>query len=107
MPMLAFLAAPITEPGLSLSLGGGGSSAVKLFLLLTALSFASALLVSVTSFTRIIIVMSFLRQAMGTPTLPPNQVLLGLSLAISFFVMAPTATKVYEGALGPYLDDKM
>src|SRR5437764_813286 len=105
--MIALLAAPATETGLSLSLGGGGSSAVKLFLLLTALSFAGALLVSITSFTRIIIVMSFLRQAMGTPQLPPNQVLLGLSLALSFFVMAPTATKVYEGALSPYLDEKL
>ncbi len=95
------------EPGVQISLGGGGSSAVKLFLLMTALSFATALLVSITSFTRIVIVLSFVRQALGTPQLPPNQVLLGLALALSCFVMAPTAGKVYDRALGPYLDDKI
>jgi len=96
-----------SEPGLSLSVQGGGSAPVKLFLLLTALSFASALLVSVTSFTRIIIVLSFLRQALGTAQLPPNQVLVGLSLVLSAFVMAPTGSRVYADALGPYLEDKI
>lgn len=86
---------------------GGGSSAVKLFLLMTALSFATALLVSVTSFTRIAVVMSFARQALGTPQLPPNQVILALSLAMTAFVMAPTATQVNAQALQPYLDEKM
>ena len=86
---------------------GGGSSAMKLFFLMTVLSFATALLVSVTSFTRIIIVLSFLRQALGTPSLPPNQVLLALAVALSGFVMAPTATRVYNEALGPYWDNQM
>ncbi len=95
------------EPGLSLTVGGGGSAPVKLFLLFTALSFASALLVSVTSFTRIVIVLSFLRQALGTPQLPPNQVMVGLALVLSAFVMAPTANRVWGEALGPYLDDQM
>lgn len=95
------------EPGLSLSVNGGGSSAVKIFLLLTALSFASALFISITSFTRIVIVLSFLRQALGTPSLPPNQVLVGLSLALTCFVMAGPAQKVYQDALSPYLDDRM
>ena len=85
----------------------GGSAPVKLFLLLTALSFASALLVSVTSFTRIVIVLSFLRQAMGTPQLPPNQVVVGLALVLSGFVMAPTASRVHSEALGPYLEERM
>jgi flagellar biosynthetic protein FliP len=88
-------------------MAGGGSSAVKIFLLLTALSFGSALLLSLTSFTRIIIVLSFLRQALGTPQLPPNQVLLGLSLFLSLFIMAPTAEKVHKDALGPLLEDKI
>jgi flagellar biosynthetic protein FliP len=100
------LAAP-PEPSLSLSVGGGGSAPVKIFLLLTALSFASALLVSVTSFTRIVIVLSFLRQALGAPQLPPNQVVIGLALVLSGFVMAPTANRVYGEALGPYLEEKL
>jgi flagellar biosynthetic protein FliP len=95
------------EPGISLSVGGGGSAPVKLFLLFTALSFASALLVSVTSFTRIVIVLSFLRQALGTPQLPPNQVVVGLALVLSAFVMAPTANRVWSDGLGPYLDDRI
>jgi len=95
---LALSAPP--EPALSLSVGGGGSAPVKIFLLLTALSFAAALLVSVTSFTRIVIVLSFLRQALGTPQLPPNQVVVGLALVLSAFVMSPTATRVYGEALG-------
>lgn len=105
-PELSVLAA--AEPGVQLLVNGaGGSSAVRLMLLLTALSFASAALVSVTSFTRMIIVLSFLRQALGAPQVPPNQVLLGLSLALSGFVMAPTATRVYNEALSPYLDEKI
>lgn len=96
-----------TDPLLNLQIGGGGSAAVKLFLLLTALSFATSVIVSLTSFTRIVIVMSFVRQGLGTPQLPPNQVLLGLALAMTGFVMAPTATKVWDDALGPYLEDKM
>lgn len=101
------LAAGPQEPGLSLSVGGGSSAPVKIFLLLTALSFASALLVSVTSFTRIVIVLSFLRQALGTPQLPPNQVVIGLALVLSGFVIAPTANRVYGEALGPYLEERL
>ena len=93
--------------GAELALGAGGSSAVKIFLLVTALSFASSLVLSVTSFTRIMIVLSFLRQALGTPQLPPNQVMVGLSLFLTMFIMAPTASRVHHDALGPYLDDKM
>jgi flagellar biosynthetic protein FliP len=97
----------VSDGPLSISVQGGGSAPVKLFLVLTALSFATALLVSVTSFTRIIIVLSFLRQALGTQQLPPNQVLLGLALVLSFFVMGPTANRVYADALQPYMEDRM
>jgi len=97
----------LTDSPLSIQVQGGGSAPVKLFILFTALSFATALLVSVTSFTRIVIVLSFLRQALGTQQLPPNQVLLGLSLILSFFVMGPTFTRVNETALQPYLEDKL
>jgi len=103
--LLATAAAP--DPGLTLSLQGGGSAAVKLFLLLTALSFATALLVSVTSFTRIVIVLSFLRQALGAPQLPPNQVVMGLALMLSAFVMAPTGTRVWDESLRPFLEDRI
>jgi flagellar biosynthetic protein FliP len=101
------LLAVATDPAVQLTVASGGSSAVKLFLLLTVLSFASAALMSITSFTRVIIVLSFLRQGLGAPTVPPNQVLIGLALAITCFVMAPTATRVYAGALQPYFDDKI
>jgi flagellar biosynthesis protein FliP len=101
------LAAKAADAALQVSVNGGGSAPVKLFLLFTALSFASALLVSVTSFTRIIIVLGFLRQALGTPQAPPNQVLVGMALCLSFFVMGPTATQVYGDALRPYLEDKI
>jgi flagellar biosynthetic protein FliP len=104
---LAAGAAPIADSALQISVNGGGSAPVKLFLVLTALSFATALLVSVTSFTRIVIVLSFLRQALGAPQVPPNQVVVGLALALSFFVMAPTAERVYGEALGPYLEDRI
>jgi flagellar biosynthesis protein FliP len=96
-----------TDPGISLTVGGGGSAPVKLFLLFTALSFASAIVVSLTCFTRVVIVLSFLRQALGTPQLPPNQVMIGLALVVSAFIMAPTANRVWDGALGPYLDDRI
>lgn len=105
--MIPALAAAGPDSAVTLSLQGGGSAAVKLFLLLTALSFASALLVSVTSFTRIVIVLSFLRQALGTQQLPPSQVMVGLALVLSGFVMAPTGTKVWEQSVGPYLEDKI
>jgi len=95
------------QAGSNLALGGGGSSAVKIFLLLTALSFGTTILLSLTCFTRLIIVFSFLRQAMGTPQLPPNQVLMGLSLFLTMFIMAPTMTRVHEQALGPLLDDQI
>jgi flagellar biosynthetic protein FliP len=88
-------------------MSGSGSSAVKIFLLMTALSFGSALLVSLTSFTRIIIVFSFLRQAIGTPSLPPNQVLVGLSLFLTMFIMSPTISKIQTDAFEPLMSDKI
>jgi len=105
--VIAAASAPALRDALQISVNGGGSAPVKLFLLLTALSFGTALLVSVTSFTRIVIVLSFLRQALGAPQLPPNQVLVGLALVLSAFVMSPTAGRVWGEALGPYLEDRM
>ena len=73
----------VTDPGLSLNVTGGGSTAVKLFLLITVLSFATTVLFAVTSFSRIVIVLGFLRQALGTPQVPPNQVMIALALALA------------------------
>jgi flagellar biosynthesis protein FliP len=106
-PAAADPLAGMVQAGAQLATAGTGSSAVKIFLLLTALSFGSALLLSVTSFTRIIIVFSFLRQALGVPQLPPNQILLGLSLFLTAFIMAPTFSRVYDEALSPLLEDKI
>jgi flagellar biosynthetic protein FliP len=85
----------------------GGSAAVKLFLLMTLLSFATAIITSVTCFIRIAVVMSFLRQALGTPQLPPTQVMMGLSLFLTIFIMTPTARAVHEKALEPLFADKI
>lgn len=89
------------------AVAGGGSTAVKLFLVLTALSFGTAIVLSLTSFTRIVIVFSFLRQALGVQQLPPNQVLVGLSLFLTLFIMAPTVKRVHSEALTPLMEDKI
>jgi flagellar biosynthetic protein FliP len=78
-------------------------SALQILLLLTVLSLAPALLVMVTAFTRIVIVLSFVRNALSVPQVPPNQIIIGLSLFLTLFVMAPTWNQVNEQALQPYL----
>lgn len=78
-------------------------STLIIFILLTVLTLAPALLVMTTSFTRIIVVFGFLRQAMATQQSPPNQVLIGLALILTFFIMTPTYTEVYNDAIAPYL----
>ena len=85
--------------------GPGGTSysvPIQTLLFFTALSFLPALLLLMTGFTRIVIVLSLLRQAMGTQAAPPNQVILGLSLFLTFFVMAPTFDKIYDKAYAPF-----
>ncbi len=81
----------------------GISTTLAVFFLLTILTLAPAFLVMTTSFTRIIVVFGFLRQAMATQQSPPNQVLIGLALFITFFIMAPTYKEVNERALQPYI----
>lgn len=78
-------------------------NAIKLVLVMTVLTLAPAILIMMTGFTRILIVLSFLRQAMGVQQLPPNQLLVGLSLFITFFVMNPAITEINQKALQPYL----
>jgi len=85
--------------------GPGGTSysvPIQTLLFFTALSFLPAVLLLMTGFTRIVIVLSLLRQALGTQAAPPNQVIIGMSLFLTFFVMAPTFDKVYEQAWAPY-----
>jgi flagellar biosynthetic protein FliP len=77
--------------------------ALQIVLLLTVLSLAPALLIMTTSFTRIVIVLSLLRQAIGTQQLPPNQVLIGLALFMTFLIMGPTLTRVNNEAIQPYM----
>jgi len=83
------------------------SAAMQLIILLTVLSLAPAILIMMTSFTRIVIVLSLLRQAMGTQQLPPNQILIGLSLFMTFLVMGPTWNRVNDEALKPYMNGTM
>ena len=85
--------------------GAGGTSysvPIQTLLFFTALSFLPAVLLLMTSFTRIVIVLSLMRQALGTQSAPPNQVVVGLSLFLTLFVMGPTLDKVYAEAYGPY-----
>ncbi|TDM09403.1 MAG: flagellar biosynthetic protein FliP [Ideonella sp. MAG2] len=100
--------APTAPTGPSLPLmvgqGGGGSYSVPIQTLLffTSLTFLPAVVLLMTGFTRIVIVLSLLRQALGTQAAPPNQVIIGLSLFLTFFVMSPTLDKVYDQAWKPY-----
>ena len=80
---------------------------VQLLLLLGLLSVLPAILLVATSFTRILIVLGFVRNALGTPTMPPNQVLIGISLFLSVFVMAPTIKAVNDQAIEPYRAEKI
>lgn len=79
------------------------SQSLQILLLITLLSLAPAILIMMTSFTRIIVVLSFMRSALATQQMPPNQVLIGLALFLTFFVMAPTWQAVNKDALQPYL----
>lgn len=82
-------------------------SAVKIILLLTVLTLAPAILIMMTSFTRIIIVLSFVRQALGTQQMPPNQLLVGLALFLTLFIMSPFFSKINTDALQPFLNNKI
>lgn len=99
-------------PIFSINIASGESAddfvpAIKVVAVLTLLTFGPAILLLMSAFTRIIIVLSFLRQALGSPTMPPNQILIGLSLFLTYFVMSPTITKVYDKALVPYMNKQI
>jgi flagellar biosynthetic protein FliP len=98
-------AVPNGQLPLLIGSGAGGTSfsvPIQTLLFFTALSFLPAVLLMMTSFTRIVIVLSLLRQAMGTQSAPPNQIVIGLSLFLSLFVMGPTLDRVYAEAYQPY-----
>lgn len=83
------------------------STSVKLLLTLTVLSLAPAILILMTSFVRIVIVLSFVRTALATQQMPPNQVLVGLALFLTFFIMSPVLSQVNEEALTPLFDEEI
>lgn len=109
LPIAAFAESGIPAFTSSPAAGGGTNYSLSLqtLILLTSLTFLPAVLLMMTAFTRIIIVLSLLRQALGTLQSPPNQVLVGLSLFLTFFVMAPVFDKINSEALQPYLADQM
>ncbi|AUH00375.1 flagellar biosynthetic protein FliP [Prodigiosinella confusarubida] len=91
-------------------LANGGQSwslPIQTLVFLTSLTFIPSVLLLMTSFTRIIIVLSLLRNALGTPTAPPNQVLLGLSLFLTFFIMSPVLNRIYQDAYLPFSENKI
>jgi flagellar biosynthetic protein FliP len=80
---------------------------IEVFLIISFLSFLPAMLVMFTSFTRIVVVLSFLRQALGAPQVPPNAVIIGLAVFLTFFIMSPTIDVVTKEAINPYMDKKL
>jgi flagellar biosynthetic protein FliP len=92
-------------PGVSVNFGQGADfvDTIQVLLLFSILSLAPAIIILCTSFTRIIIVLSFMRQAIGTQNLPPNQLLVGFAMFLSMFVMMPTGQSIYKNAITPYM----
>ncbi len=111
--LLLLAAEPAAAQALSLDLGNGeeGGSVtgriIQMIALLTVLSLAPSILVMVTSFTRIVIVLSFVRTAMGAQQTPPNQVLVSLALFLTFFVMMPTLEQAYDEGIKPLMDGEI
>jgi len=108
---LAFAQA-VTVPSVNFSMKSTSNpkeivSALQIIILLTILTLAPAILILMTSFTRIIIVFSFLRQALGTQQMPPNQLLVGMSLFLTFFIMQPVFNQVNTQAIQPYMNNQI
>ena len=93
--------------GISAGDGNDMASVLQMLLVLTVISLAPSILIMLTSFTRIVIVLHFTRAAIGTQTVPPNQVIIGLSLFLTFFVMSPTFTEIYDSALKPLSNNEI
>jgi flagellar biosynthetic protein FliP len=100
----------MTIPPITIGIGhgdGGIGGAVQILLLITLVTLAPSLAIMLTSFTRIIVVLGFVRTAIGVPQTPPNQVLTGLALFLTFFVMTPTLTTINSTALQPLLSNRI
>ena len=102
----------LSAPGVTFSLTSADNpeqvtTGVQLLVLLTVLSLAPSILILGTSFTRIVIVLSMVRNAIGTASIPPNQVVIGLSLLLTFFVMGPVYTQINEDAIQPYINKQI
>lgn len=113
---LALCGAPAAEaaglPTINIGMQEAGApdqvaTGIKILLILTILSLAPAVLIMMTAFARIVIVLSFLRQAMGTQQVPPNQMMIGLALFLTFFIMAPVFKQINENAFQPYSENKI
>lgn len=107
----AFAANPIPEINFSIGNGdgtaGGSSSTVSILLILTVLGLAPSIMILMTSFTRIVIVLGFVRTSLGTQAMPPNQVLIGLALFLTLFVMSPTIGEINQTAYQPYMNGQI
>ncbi|NMC12036.1 MAG: flagellar type III secretion system pore protein FliP [Chloroflexi bacterium] len=102
----------VSAPGVTLTVDPGGdqkqvSTGVQLLILFTVLSLAPSILVLTTSFTRIVIVLSLLRSAIGSTQIPPNQILVGLSLILTFFIMSPVYGTISTDAVKPYMEGEI
>ncbi|WP_071870652.1 flagellar type III secretion system pore protein FliP [Atopomonas hussainii] len=111
LPMLAQAADPLSIPAITLSTDEQGQQqytvSLQILLIMTALGFIPAIVMLMTSFTRIVIVFSILRQALGLQQTPSNQVLVGIALFLTFFIMAPTFDEINRDALQPYLNEQL
>lgn len=99
----------LNVPGVAINFGNGVDlvDSLEVIILFTILSLAPAFIILCTSFTRIVVVLAFLRQAIGAQNMPPNQVLIGFSLFLTVFVMGPTGKGIYDKAIQPYLKEQM
>ena len=99
-------------PGVNITVGRSSSpqdvaTSLQILILLTVLTLAPAILIMTTSFTRIIIILAFVRQALGTQQTPPNQILIGMALFLTFFIMEPVWSDVYENAFQPFMENRL
>ncbi|MBZ7986751.1 flagellar type III secretion system pore protein FliP [Campylobacter canadensis] len=105
-------AAPLSVPTLNLNLSAPNSASqlvttLNVVIVLTILALAPSIIFVCTSFLRLVIVFSFLRQAMGTQAMPPNTILISLALVLTFFIMQPASKQAYDNAIKPYIDEKI